>query len=112
VCKHGFSVVSFITPANKHIHCHAGLDPASSPVLDSRFRENDDFDIYCCRSNNANERLPIAETGLGIQVVWRGEQIVLDTQDLLLYFLPIPKQAPSSFELRKENNPTKRGGFL
>jgi hypothetical protein len=24
------------TPANKHIKCHAGLDPASSPVLDSR----------------------------------------------------------------------------
>jgi hypothetical protein len=35
----------FITPATKHIKCHAGLDPASSPVLDSRFRGNDDFDI-------------------------------------------------------------------
>ena len=41
-----------ITPASKHVkNCHAGLDPASSPVLDSRFRGNDDFDIYCCRSN-------------------------------------------------------------
>jgi len=63
-------------------------------------------------SFNANERLSIAETGLGIQVVWRGKQIVLDTQDLLLYLLPVPKQVPSSFELRKENNPTNRGGFL
>ncbi|PJC75107.1 MAG: methylmalonyl-CoA mutase [Syntrophobacterales bacterium CG_4_8_14_3_um_filter_58_8] len=28
------------------------LDPASSPVLDSRFRGNDGSEIYCCRSNN------------------------------------------------------------
>jgi hypothetical protein len=41
-----------ITPAIKHIKCHAGLDPASSSILDSRFRGNDGFDIYCCRSNN------------------------------------------------------------
>jgi hypothetical protein len=37
--------VALFTPAIKHIKCHAGLDPASSPVLDSRFRGNDDFDI-------------------------------------------------------------------
>jgi prepilin-type N-terminal cleavage/methylation domain-containing protein len=48
-----------ITPAIKHIKCHAGpriesgagFDPASSSILDSRFRGNDGFDIYCCRSN-------------------------------------------------------------
>ena len=41
------------TPARKHVKgCHAGLDPESSPVLDSRFRGNDSMDIYCCRSNN------------------------------------------------------------
>ena len=43
----------FITPASKHVKgCHAGLDPASSPVLDSRFRGNDSIGIYGCRSNN------------------------------------------------------------
>jgi hypothetical protein len=42
-----------ITPASSHVKgCHAGLDPASTPVLDSRFRGNDGFDIYCCQSNN------------------------------------------------------------
>jgi prepilin-type N-terminal cleavage/methylation domain-containing protein len=49
-----------ITPAIQHIKCHAGpriesgagFDPASSSILDSRFRGNDGFDIYCCRSNN------------------------------------------------------------
>ncbi|MEA2014872.1 MAG: hypothetical protein U9N38_06170, partial [Thermodesulfobacteriota bacterium] len=41
-----------ITPAIKHVNCHAGLDPASSLILDSRFRGNDGFVIYCCRSNN------------------------------------------------------------
>ena len=28
-----------IRPAIKHIKCHAGLDPASRPILDSRFRD-------------------------------------------------------------------------
>jgi bifunctional isochorismate lyase/aryl carrier protein len=41
-----------ITPAIKHIKCHAGLDPASTPILDSGFRRNDGVDMYCCRSNN------------------------------------------------------------
>ncbi|MBW2650072.1 MAG: hypothetical protein JRC66_03475 [Deltaproteobacteria bacterium] len=27
--------------AIKHVKCHAGLDPASRPILDSRFRGND-----------------------------------------------------------------------
>ena len=48
-----------ITPVNKHInHCDAGLDPASTPTLDTRgvyAREsgdgNDDVDVYCSRSN-------------------------------------------------------------
>ena len=35
-----------ITAAIKHIKCHAGLDPASRPILDSRCHENDGFDIY------------------------------------------------------------------
>ena len=59
---------SIITPAIKHIKCHAGpliracpgpdpgygagSDPASSPILDSRFRGNDGFDIYGCLSIN------------------------------------------------------------
>jgi len=30
---------------------HAGLDPASRLILDSGFRRNDGFDVYCCRSN-------------------------------------------------------------
>jgi len=42
-----------IAPANKHIKGrHAGLDPAPTPVLDSRFHENDGIGIYGCRSNN------------------------------------------------------------
>jgi len=42
-----------ITPASKHVKgCHAGLDPASTPVMDSRFRGKDRIGIYCCRSNN------------------------------------------------------------
>jgi 23S rRNA pseudouridine1911/1915/1917 synthase len=41
-----------ITPPIKPIKCHAGLDPASSPVLDSRFRGNDNFNIHDCRNNN------------------------------------------------------------
>jgi 23S rRNA pseudouridine1911/1915/1917 synthase len=41
-----------ITQPIKHIKCHAGLDPASSPVPDSRFCGNDNFDIYGCGSNN------------------------------------------------------------
>jgi len=32
---------AIITPAIKHINCHAGLDPASSLILDSRVRGND-----------------------------------------------------------------------
>jgi len=40
-----FPVILFflfiITPAIKYINCHAGLDPASSLILDSRFRGND-----------------------------------------------------------------------
>jgi outer membrane lipoprotein carrier protein len=49
-----------ITPASKHLYgCHAGPDPASSTVLDSGFRRNDDFGIYCCRSNTSgNARHP------------------------------------------------------
>jgi SAM-dependent methyltransferase len=39
--------VCIITSAIKHIKCHAGLDPASSPILDSPLRGNDGFDIYC-----------------------------------------------------------------
>jgi len=38
--------------AIKHVKCHAGLDPASRPIMDSGFRRNDGFDVYCCRSNN------------------------------------------------------------
>jgi len=45
-------LLNIVLTAIKHIHCHAGLDLASNPVLDSRFRGNDGFDIYCCRSNN------------------------------------------------------------
>jgi hypothetical protein len=41
-----------ITPPIKHIKCHAGLDPASSPILESRFRGNEGFDMYCCLSIN------------------------------------------------------------
>jgi hypothetical protein len=42
-----------IIPASKHVKgCHAGLDPASIPVMDSRFRGKDRIGIYCCRSNN------------------------------------------------------------
>jgi len=32
---------AIITPAIKHINCHAGLDPASRLILDSRVRGND-----------------------------------------------------------------------
>jgi hypothetical protein len=46
-------LILFITPANKHVKgCHAGLDPASIPVMDSRFRGKDRIGIYGCRSNN------------------------------------------------------------
>jgi hypothetical protein len=38
--------------------CHAGLDPASSSALDSRFRGNDRIGIHCCRCNNTGT-LPI-----------------------------------------------------
>jgi hypothetical protein len=56
-----------IAPAIKHMKCHAGpriesgagSDPASSPILDSRFRGNDDFDIYCSRSNINRLRRPV-----------------------------------------------------
>jgi len=50
-----------IPRASKHVQgCHTGpriaseasFDPASSTDLDSRFRGNDDFDIYCCRGAN------------------------------------------------------------
>jgi hypothetical protein len=40
--------------------CHAGLDPASIPVMDSRFRGKDRIGIYCCRSNNRKSRLNFA----------------------------------------------------
>ncbi len=40
-----------MAPASKHVkNCHAGLDPASSPILDSHFRGNDDFDLSRSRS--------------------------------------------------------------
>ncbi|MCK9364593.1 MAG: ATP-dependent DNA helicase [Syntrophales bacterium] len=56
--------VDNIAPAGEHIKsCHAGLDPASSPVPDyenkaslARLRENEGLDIHCCRSNNKQER--------------------------------------------------------
>jgi hypothetical protein len=38
--------IAIINPAIKHINCHAGLDPASRPIMDSRFFGNDGFDIY------------------------------------------------------------------
>jgi len=31
---------------------HAGRDPVSSTILDSRFRGNDGFDVYYCSRNN------------------------------------------------------------
>jgi hydroxyethylthiazole kinase len=41
-----------MTPASKHFkNCRAGLDPASGPVLDSRFHGNDGIGIYGCRNN-------------------------------------------------------------
>jgi len=48
----GFVDYYIITAAIKHINCHAGLDPASRSIPDSRCHENHGFDIYCCRSNN------------------------------------------------------------
>jgi hypothetical protein len=40
-----------MAPASKHVkNCHAGLNPASSPILDSHFRGNDDFDLSRSRS--------------------------------------------------------------
>jgi hypothetical protein len=37
--------VHVITPESKHVNgCHAGLDPASTPVMDSRFRGKDRID--------------------------------------------------------------------
>jgi outer membrane lipoprotein-sorting protein len=39
-----------IAPASKHVKdCHAGLDPASGPIPDSRFRGNDDGDTMQIR---------------------------------------------------------------
>ncbi len=46
-----------ITPAIKHDKGrHAGLDPASSLFLDSGFRRNDTFALYCYQLNNGYER--------------------------------------------------------
>jgi hypothetical protein len=52
-----YGACSFIiTPASKHVKgCHTGLDPASTPVMDSRFRGKDRIGIYCCRSNNGSD---------------------------------------------------------
>jgi len=47
--------------AIKHVRCHAGLDPASRPIMDSGFRRNDGFDVYCCRSNNLTGLVPLRE---------------------------------------------------
>ena len=47
---------SVITTAIKHIKCHVGLDPASRLILDPGFRQNDGFDVYCCRSNNCKSK--------------------------------------------------------
>ncbi len=54
-----FPQIAIITPAIKHITSHAGLDPASSLILDSRFR---DCVIYCCRSYNERIRLAGAKS--------------------------------------------------
>jgi hypothetical protein len=51
-------LLNIVLTAIKHIHFHAGLDPASSPALDSRFRGNDGFDIYCCRTNSIYSTSP------------------------------------------------------
>ena len=60
----------FITKAIKYIKCetprpvggtrgcapgHAGPDSTSRPILDSGFRRNDGFAVYCCRSNNEGQ---------------------------------------------------------
>jgi len=41
-----------IRPASEYSNKrHAGLDPASSPHLDSGFRRNDEIEVFKCRSN-------------------------------------------------------------
>jgi hypothetical protein len=60
-----YSINSIITPASKHVKdCHSGLDPESSPLLDSRFRGNDPFETYDCRSNNFKEIRTVFHQGL------------------------------------------------
>jgi hypothetical protein len=59
VSHHVGQNIHIITTANKHINCHAGLDPAFRPMLDSRFRGNDGFDLYYCRRINQNYREPL-----------------------------------------------------
>ena len=80
-----------ITQPIKHIKSHAGPrirvrgrpDPASSPVLDSRFRGNDNFDIYGCRSNNRSggmhHRFTVApgDAGLRLDLFLTGREIGL-----------------------------------
>ena len=66
LCTLATPVSSFITPVIKHIHCHAGLDPASRPILDSRFRGNDGFDRYRCQSNIIEETASSGELTVGL----------------------------------------------
>jgi hypothetical protein len=35
---HSYGLFHLITPANEHINCHAGLDPAARITLDTGFR--------------------------------------------------------------------------
>ena len=56
VSRDGLSI-NVHTRAAKHIKCHAGPDPASSPIPDSRFRRNDNFDTYCCQRSIARPGL-------------------------------------------------------
>jgi 23S rRNA pseudouridine1911/1915/1917 synthase len=85
-----------ITPPIEHIKCHAGpriasgagFDPASSPVPDSRFRGNDNLDIYGCRSNNrsgeTHHRFAVApgEAGLRLDLFLTGRGIGLSRSQI------------------------------
>jgi hypothetical protein len=44
-CIPGQYLLHLMGPASEHINCHAGLDPASSSILNFRFSRNDRFEI-------------------------------------------------------------------
>jgi hypothetical protein len=86
-----------MTPASKHVHGrHSGLDAESSTVMDSRFRGNDRFDVYCCRCNN--DGMAVINPFESGYAAWKTARMrLLSLMAMILLLLPVSTQAQTEW---------------